>query len=380
LEHHNSIITDFCFSDEGRILITSSRDNIINVYENHKLSKTIPVYESIEGIIMSPINKNILITASTNGNLRGWDLIKKECVINKELIKKNNNKENEVEEEKVEDEIKFIKNKSFTQIKSCPISKEIFTITEENNFLIFSPETLKKKRQIIGFNDDVLAIELLGKKQILVATNNENISLIDLDTKDTKFFSGHKDTVLTISSSYLNNNNNNNNNNENNNENKNNENNKKNKKNSTSLTIQNILKSNQIFISGSKDKNIRIWDTLLNKCIAIGDSHSSSVTIIKFSPKRTFFVSGSEDKTLKLWKLDQLENFYNNKKLNNNDNNNDENENENNGDDENILILQCHKTIIAHKKEVSDISISPDESLIATCSSGILLLFKKYFR
>jgi U3 small nucleolar RNA-associated protein 13 len=102
------------------------------------------------------------------------------------------------------------------------------------------------------------------------------------------------------------------------------------------------------FISGSKDKNIRVWDTNQKRCIAIGDSHSGSVTVVKYSPKRKFLVSGSEDKTLKLWKLDQLE-----KKLKSNE----------------VITLQCFQTVIAHKKEISDISISPDESLIASCSS-----------
>ena len=59
----------------------------------------------------------------------------------------------------------------------------IICITESHNFLFYSASTLEKERHILGFNEEILDIKFLNETKILVASQSETISLIDLQTK-----------------------------------------------------------------------------------------------------------------------------------------------------------------------------------------------------
>jgi WD40 repeat protein len=54
-------------------------------------------------------------------------------------------------------------------------------------------------------------------------------------------------------------------------------------------------------VSGSKDKNIRLWDAITGTCLNTLKGHSGLVILVVFSPDGTRIVSGSRTSTLQLW-------------------------------------------------------------------------------
>lgn len=55
------------------------------------------------------------------------------------------------------------------------------------------------------------------------------------------------------------------------------------------------------FASSSKDGDIRIWDSVLGKCMRILTSHSKSVTSLLWGGSSLLY-SGSQDRTIKVWR------------------------------------------------------------------------------
>ena len=54
-------------------------------------------------------------------------------------------------------------------------------------------------------------------------------------------------------------------------------------------------------ISGSEDKNVKIWDILSGECFSILKGHTNIVTSVCISNDGSVIISGSDDKTIKIW-------------------------------------------------------------------------------
>ncbi|KAI8612580.1 WD40-repeat-containing domain protein [Chytriomyces sp. MP71] len=59
----------------------------------------------------------------------------------------------------------------------------------------------------------------------------------------------------------------------------------------------------QYLVSGSRDKTIRIWDTVSGECVMILTGHENWVRAITFHPSGTHLLSTGDDKTLRIWDL-----------------------------------------------------------------------------
>ena len=56
-----------------------------------------------------------------------------------------------------------------------------------------------------------------------------------------------------------------------------------------------------VIISGSDDRTVRIWDALSGKCLQVLEGHQGQVRTVAFSPNGSLLASGSEDGTIKIW-------------------------------------------------------------------------------
>ncbi|MEM7579969.1 MAG: WD40 repeat domain-containing protein [Mastigocoleus sp.] len=65
-----------------------------------------------------------------------------------------------------------------------------------------------------------------------------------------------------------------------------------------------ITEDNKFFISGSRDKTIKIWDLSSGKLKHTLKGHTDGVYAIALSPDGQIIASGSADKTIKLWHFD----------------------------------------------------------------------------
>ena len=224
-------------------------------------------------------------------------------------------------------------------------NEELFAVTVDSNFAVLKRVTLedgsktvtKKKKedagavievatsgvlftkqgQRLGFNDDVLDMSLFSSKNMLaVATNSENVILFDLNdaNQDPVEVVGHTEMVLSLDRSKD--------------------------------------KDQRYLVTGSKDKSIRVWDVSKYEnreegveCIATGTGHLSGVTAVcvsnhkkKLSGKDDFVMfSASDDGVVKKWQLTTC------------------------------ALLGTNSD--SHKKTVSEIAISPDDTMIATASA-----------
>lgn len=187
---------------------------------------------------------------------------------------------------------------------------QIALVSYDHNIIVHDLTSFECCKQLIGFTDEILDITLLGKKDqyLAMATNSNDIKVYDTQTMNSKILKGHSDTVLALA------------------------------------------KFKDYLLSSGKDKTIRLWkvsyENFSFKCIAIGAKHTQAVGSIDFSKiSGSFFASVSQDQCLKLWTLP--------KKF------------ENIGEPE---TLTCINTQLAHEKDINCVTISPNDSYIATSS------------
>lgn len=97
-----------------------------------------------------------------------------------------------------------------------------------------------------------------------------------------------------------------------------------------------VANDQSIFITGSYDKKIRIWDYIHKEVIRILDGHTEEIDAVRITSNGRFLISGSSDFSIKLWKMTDL---------------------------------SCITTFEAHSDRVRDIVLSKDERLIVSSST-----------
>jgi U3 small nucleolar RNA-associated protein 13 len=301
---------------EADTLVTGGRDSVINVwrlnrsYEHQKkqkkgeakqqikknsgpavqLVKTIPVYESVEGVACVPskvatassshssanAGSNVesytpeVVTAGEKGLLKWWNPAPGRNVATQPsrhatkgslracFMVGENNQEN--------------------QLVSCGedngvIYRDLQSV--RTNAAEGSTNQEKTRTECLarymGHNQEILAAQFLDVQgsKILCATGDEHAKIVDSRTFNVVTpLIGHEESVLCIGGSR-----------------------------SSGNTAS-------IIGTGSKDNTIRLWHSESGKCLAVLQGHSHSVSCITFPKKdQKHFISGSIDKTIKIWEI-----------------------------------------------------------------------------
>ncbi|KAG2373959.1 hypothetical protein C9374_011624 [Naegleria lovaniensis] len=313
------------------------------------LSKTIPIKHYVTSLT------EIKTTDEKSFTLVGCSPVKKKNNLIRVTIRKPSTQEKQSKKKSDNDllddgvKVEYIPEKTIIGLSQLfkLSDSEIFAVTVDSNFAIFKQITkdesnkvnLKKKLgkkedvteiassgllfektgQRLGFNDDVLDMALFTSRNMLaIATNSENVILMNVKDANQDPFEivGHTEMVLSMDRSKE--------------------------------------KDQRYLVTGSKDKTVRVWDVSkygntngddFVTPVAVGTSHLSGVTAVcvsnhkrKVNDSEDFFVfSASDDGVIKKWQLSNC----------------------------NLLGT----TADCHKKTVSEIAISPDDSLIATASA-----------
>jgi WD40 repeat protein len=58
-----------------------------------------------------------------------------------------------------------------------------------------------------------------------------------------------------------------------------------------------------VFVSGSSDKTLKLWNIDNGQLIRTFEGHSDTIKTVKISNNNLYILSGSNDNTCKLWKL-----------------------------------------------------------------------------
>lgn len=302
LDAHTSVITDLQFIDSKKAL-TSSRDKVVVLWDLEEAQKirSIPVYECVENLLLlkagdAGFSEDHFVTVGNRGILRVWHAPSGRCV-----------KEQPGEQAAVlasETDTVVVKG-MFNRAKGL-----MAVVTYEQNIVFYDSETMEATKRLIGNNDQIFDLALIGSDERLLAicTNSPFIKVMDRDSSHTSLLKGHTDSVLCMA---------------------------------VAKAYPNLL------VSGSKDHEVRVWSCQRGemKSVAKGAGHSHSVGAVavsklKADPKGNLrVVSGGEDTTLKLW----LYNLDSSK-------------------------MTCEHTVKAHDKDIMSIDISWNDAIVATGS------------
>ncbi|WP_346291509.1 NACHT and WD40 repeat domain-containing protein [Sphaerothrix gracilis] len=99
-------------------------------------------------------------------------------------------------------------------------------------------------------------------------------------------------------------------------------------------------------ISGSSDKNIKLWDIESGNCIKSLSGHEDCIWTVAFSPSGDLFASGSDDCNIKIW---------------------------------DSTHLKCIKTLRYHKSRVNSVTFNSNGEFLATAGlDGVINLWNPY--
>lgn len=274
---HVSPATSFTFLDSST-LVTGGRDKVLNTWSlaDGKLKSTVPVYEVLEDTALCDTN---IVTAGDKGVLRSWSGGK--CVL-----------------EQASPPLP----RQFTHL--LPYKEGLIAVTFDHNIIIFNKQ-LESVKHFIGYNDEILDIKDAGEQHIAMATNSEQIRLVDRASLSTEIITGHTDTVLSIDTQV----------------------------------------EHSLLVSGSKDHSVKVWckEGSTYQCVATCTGHTGAVSGVAWCQhaENVFFVSVGVDMTLKLWQSPGVGAWSN---------------------------FKCVYTQKAHDKDINCCVVSPNDQLVVTGS------------
>ncbi|KAL4151729.1 hypothetical protein PRNP1_008670 [Phytophthora ramorum] len=340
IQDHMSLVTSVAFSEDGYTMLSAGRDKVVNFWNlrDNKLSKTVLVHEAIEGLVVVPSvfkcvtnaagksqdNKAIyFLTAGEMGTLRMWRSSGSACET--------------VFTQKSDASAAL----TYTDLLLSAARSEVVVVSSEQNFLVFD-EKLSRRTQIIGYNDDILNLKYIPAADasgapsdlLAVATNSEQIRLLNRNTLSCDLLSGHTDIVMALS----------------------------------------VSPDGRWLVSASKDRTARLWDLRPTggkktsktqpRCVATCVGHTEALGAVAMSQRASsfatgaaFFVTGSSDKTLKMWSLQPLAGSYATPaKLAPTE-----------------LSISTLGAVKAHDKDVNALAVSPNDRFIASASQDKLI-------
>jgi U3 small nucleolar RNA-associated protein 13 len=187
--------------------------------------------------------------------------------------------------------------------------------TQDHNFLQYklgrsgsgSLELISDGMQC-GYHAEVTDVALISPSTVAVATNSNNVRVINFLSRESTLFRGHSDIVLCLC----------------------------------------VLPSRDAIATGSKDSNIRLWNAATGQALSVLTGHMEAVTALCCCPSSNILYSGSTDLTWKAW---DLRKFF--KAL-----------------DKGANDATCRTlyTIKAHEKDINGLAITPNGTMLASAS------------
>ena len=337
MEAHYSGVSCLAFCKDGGVLLSGGRDKVIGVwsvgYDRPFLVRTIPVYESIEGLSVLPVENGKedevrFVTAGENGVLRLWKLslpLSPGSLKSEEALRKGPEPQClclATQERRGGD-----KRDPYLNMVLSAAREELVVSTGENylRFVKVDGESFLTKKTIVGYNDDIIDVEYIPsmanddgrEKRIALATNSSEPQIVDLQTYNSTLLEGHTAIVLCVSAS-----------------------------------------SDGCYLAtASRDNSCRLWDTSTGDCVGTCNGHTEAVTSVGFvdskglqsrlATGKPIVISASADRTIKCWTLSGKRKV--------------------DGNSGEQALCSSH-TEVGHSKTINALAISPNKAFVATAS------------
>eukprot|EP00126_Sphaerothecum_destruens_P004494 Sdes_comp18220_c0_seq1m7799 len=193
LDGHVGMIPSLSFSSNLKYVFSAGRDNVVNMWslKDYQLVKTFPVYESLEGIVVLPSKYNrlftglhkdahLFVTAGSKGTFKLWESHSGECIL---------------EQAKTLDVMP-----AYIYLQFLPRQSRLVAVTYDHNILFFDLPKMNLRKQLIGFNDEIVDVKFADPKgdYFVIATNSEQMRCIQRNTNHSNLLVGHTDMVISI--------------------------------------------------------------------------------------------------------------------------------------------------------------------------------------
>ncbi|ORY87633.1 WD40-repeat-containing domain protein [Protomyces lactucae-debilis] len=300
LDGHSSVIRGLDFSAAGDRVISGSRDQIMTVWDikSKKATASIPVYESIEslGFLQAgslDTQDELIYLGGDKNRVRIFNLATK------------NEVGGTVEQEQTTETV-------ILQILYMPTLESLITVRSNQTIIINSvkEKTLPQIRQVIGQFDEIIdCCYVLDDRKLAIASNSEDVHLLDIATNDVEVLAGHSEIVLTMDRS----------------------------------------QDGRFLVTGAKDNSAKLWHLEQQKCIMTFTGHTESVGAVALprTPNEDadalpdFVLTGAQDRTIKCW-------------------------------DPASGGKRSRWTIKAHDKDINAMDVSPNDKVFASASQDRL--------
>lgn len=301
-----------------------------------------------------------VVTAGERGVLRVWDVMqkceKKDLALRIPFVKTSTGEE--------EDEGVCVSN-----IAACGGERVVVTLSDQT-VLFFGVEegTLVLEKEVLcGNMEEIYDVSCVAENEYAVASNSESLWIMQAnpgmkdgkkigrgDVKNDGLWTsrarlqGHDGIILSVAC----------------------------------LKSEKVLKddpADAYVATSARDNSARVWRRRRGRwdCMALAEGHTDAVGAVALSPRiangQFFIVTGGADRTLKLWSLDAAKKVIEK----GDDDNEDADEGFLFGNEGEGFALSAKWTVLAHRKDVNAVAISPDAKLVATGSQDrILKLWK----
>lgn len=325
LDSHVSVVRGLDVTANRQQLVSAGRDRVVNIWnlDGFDLQRTIPAGEGVEAVgvvdhahLPSSLRSSVkatdvlFYTGGEKGIVRVWNGTSGQVLLAQEPEENSNH-----------------------QIFEVLYDREagsLVAVTTDQHLLSYSiRESLKRTRQMVGANDEVIDVAFLGNNpnSLALCANSEQIRLYDLDSGSCELLYGHSDVVICIDAS----------------------------------------KDGELLVSGSKDRTCIVWKKEGNPeqgsvngwskwGLCVG--HTEAIGAVCMSKKTGAFVlTGSQDRTVKMWDLKGIEKA--------------EKQAKKGGaleEESGPKKLSSVYTVKAHDKDINSIAVSPNDRLFATGS------------
>lgn len=306
---HFSKVTSIVFTSDGKYMVSSSRDRVLILWQLNETQakRTLPVYESIEGMTLLPNTFKIpnftkkletegiyVACAGEKGVIKVWNVEK-----SKLIYEQNNSLVSPASDGGL----------AVTGLLYNEARNRLSVISTDHNVIIHDLETFNCEKQMIGFTDEILDLIFIGPDEthIVVATNSPDLKYYHNDTMNCQIIKGHTDIVLALAA---------------------------------------FPTKQDMFISSGKDNSVRLWIATSTEiqCVGVGTRHTASVGSVCTSQlTNSFFVSVSQDNCLKMWTSPSDLSMFN-------------------------QVLKSSHTELAHQSDINCVTVSPNDKMIATGS------------
>ena len=252
LDGHSSVIRGLDFSSDGQMLLSGSRDQLLNTWDlkTFKLKLSIPVYESLESVGFLNHDVDMVYIGGEHNRIRLFNLATKAEVGGEAVAEKT----------------------SETIIQQIFYDSEQATLTSVRSNQTILTQSLKESdlpitKRLVGQFDEVIDCRYALKDTTLaIASNSEDVHLLRISDHNVDVLAGHTEIVVTLDIDF----------------------------------------AGRYLLTGAKDNTAKLWNLETQECVATLTGHTESVGAVALPRTPSddipdFALTGAQDRTIKCW-------------------------------------------------------------------------------